>query len=251
MRLVSKEVAFWKRTAVEDLDYHTRQFENVYRSTVHLTRFLTSLEGLSGGEALDVGCGAGANIYHLARAFPGFRWTGIDVAGSVVFPIGRKKLQEAGVAATLVEGDFHRLTEIFPTRRFELVLSIQTLLVLPHYEEALEQLLAVTGDWLVVTSLFTDFRVDAKVEVRDWTWSEDCQGPFYYNVVSHARFRDFCTSHGFREVAAQDFNIDIDLPRQPEAGFKTFTETLADGRRLQFTGPIYQPWKFLAFRRIG
>jgi SAM-dependent methyltransferase len=251
MRLKSGEVAFWKRTALEDLDYHSRQFQNEYRSTVHLTRFLKSLEGLSGGEALDVGCGAGANIYHIARQIPGFRWTGIDVAGSVVFPIGRRKLDEAGIAATLVEGDFNALTEIFPGRRFDLVLSIQTLLVLPHYEKALDELLAMTGDWLIVTSLFTDFHVDARVEVWDWTWSPDCQGPYYYSVFSVARFREFCTSRGFREVASRDFAIDIDLPRPAGGGLKTFTESLADGRRLQFTGPIFQPWKFLAFRRTG
>lgn len=245
------EIAFQKRTAREDLDYHARQFDEEYRSTVHLAEFLRSLPGLEGGEALDVGCGAGANIYHLARGLPGYRWTGLDIAGSVVFPIGRPKFAAAGLDVTLIEGDFLRLRETFTGRHFNLVLSIQNLSWIPGYEAALEQLLAVTKGWLVVTSLFTDFYVDARVEIRDYTWSADCQGPFYYNVYSLARFRQFCEDRGCREFVSRDFEIDIDLPRPASGGLGTYTERLADGRRLQFTGPILQPWKFVAVRADG
>lgn len=242
------EIAFWNRTAREDLDYHTRQFDREYRSTVHLARFIRSLPGLQVGDALDVACGAGANIYHLSRGLPGYRWTGLDISGSVVFPLGRPTLAAAGLDVTLVEGDFFRLDEIFAGRRFDLVLSLQTLLVIPRYEEALEQLLAVSNGWLVISSLFTDFQIDVRVEAYDYTWPADCQGPFYYSVYSLTRFRGFCESHGCREFVSQDFEIDIDLPRPASGGLRTYTERLADGRRLQFTGPIHNPWKFVAVR---
>lgn len=245
------EIAFWNRTAREDLDYHARQFDEEYRSTVHLSQFLRSLPGLEGGEAIDIGCGAGANIYHLARELPGYRWTGLDIAGSVVFPIGRPKFAAAGLDVTLVEGDFFHLEEIFAGRRFDLVLCIQGLSWVPGYEELVEQLLAVTRGWLVVTSLFTDFRVDARVEVRDYTWSADCQGPFYYNVYSLERFREFCEARGCRGFVSRDFEIDIDLPRPSTGGLRTYTERLVDGRRLQFTGPLLEPWKFVAVRTGG
>ena len=240
-----------KRTAQEDLDYHARQFEQEYRSTIHLSRFLKTLPGFTGGEALDVACGAGANIYHLARELTGYRWMGLDIAGSVVFPIGRPKLAAAGLDVTLVEGDFFRLGEIFAGRRFDLVLFMQSLLLVPGYGELLEELLAVTKGWLVFTGLFTDFHVDARVEVRDYTWSADCQGPFSYNVWSLSRFRESCEARGCREFVSRDFEIDIDLPRPASGGMGTYTERLPDGRRLQFTGPILMPWKFVAVRAPG
>jgi SAM-dependent methyltransferase len=251
MILTPDEVAFWKRAAEEDFDYHTRQFDQEYRSTSHLVEFLRSIPGLEGGEAIDVGCGAGANLFHLARELPGYRWTGLDIAGGVLFPLGRPKFAAAGLDVTLVEGDFFRLDEIFGGRRFDLVFSIQSLLVIPSYEKALEQLLALTKGWLVVTGLFTDFQADARIEVLDYTWSADCQGPFHFNVYSLARFRKFCEERGCREFVSRDFEIDIDLPRPATGGLRTYTERLADGRRLQFTGPILEPWKFIAMRASG
>jgi ubiquinone/menaquinone biosynthesis C-methylase UbiE len=242
------QTVFWNRVAREDLDYHERQFDQQYRSTARLARFTRSLAGLRGGDAFDVGCGAGANIFHLGRELPGYRWTGLDIAGRTLFPIGRPRLAAAGLDVTLIEGDFFHLREIFAGRHFDLVLSIQNLSWIPSYEAALEQLLAVTRGWLVVTALFTDFQVDAKIEVHDYTWSADCQGPFYYNVYSLARFREFCEARGCQEFASEDFEIEIDLPRPDSGGLRTYTERLADGRRLQFTGPIAQPWKFVAVR---
>lgn len=51
------------------LAYHQRQLAEPYRSTVHLQHFLTEI--LSGTDnlyrCLDVGCGAGANIFHLGK----------------------------------------------------------------------------------------------------------------------------------------------------------------------------------------
>jgi SAM-dependent methyltransferase len=238
----------WKAIAQQDIEYHSRQFDNPYRSTVRLAEFIRSLVGRHGGQALDVGCGAGANIYYLARELPGYRWTGLDVAGSVVFPIGRPKLAAAGLAVTLIEGDFFHLKEILAGGRFDLVLSIQNLSWVPDYEPALEQLLAVTKGWLVITSLFTDFHVDARVEIRDYTWPADCQGPFYYNVYNLKRFREFCEARGCQDFVSRDFEIDIDLEPQNSRGMGSYTQRLASGLRLQFSGPLLLPWKFVGIR---
>jgi SAM-dependent methyltransferase len=246
--LDADEIRRWKATAAQDLDYHRRQFEEAYRSTNHLADFIRSLVKTPGGEALDVACGAGANILHLGQRLPGYRWTGVDVAGEVLFEMGRRYCRRLSLDVNLIEGDFYDLTGLLPGRQFDLVLSIQTTLVLPGYESALEQLLAVTRGWLFVTGLFTDFRVDARVAVMDYTWPEDCQGPYYYNVYGLDRFRTFCEARGCREFVTHDFDIDVDLPEPTEKGMKTYTRTLVDGRRLQFTGPVFQPWKFLGIR---
>ena len=245
----SKQAPDWKLTAKQDLEYHRNQFEKPYRSTAALARFVTSILGnREGGAALDVACGAGANIFHLSRVLPKHSWTGVDIAGEILFPVGAPFFAQENVDATLVVGDFFELDKIFKDRTFDLVFSLQTLLIMPRYEPALEQLLAVTSDWLFVTGLFTDFNVDAKIEVMDYTWDVDVQGPYFYSVYGLDRFRSYCQQRGCEEFITQDFEIDIDLPRPESKGFGTYTETLPSGKRLQFTGPIFLPWKFLAIK---
>src|SRR5438477_1948047 len=64
--ITDTQVSAW----LEDrhLDYHRRQFAEPYRSTAHLCRFVERILGSrveAECSALDVGCGAGANMFHL------------------------------------------------------------------------------------------------------------------------------------------------------------------------------------------
>lgn len=228
------------------LRYHLRQFDEPYRSTVHLTRFLSSLP-LHGGEALDVGCGAGANMYHLSVAFPAFHWTGVDYAGDLLFPVGRAQFARAGLDVTLLQGDLFELGHVVAGRRYDLVLSVQTLSWLPNHVQALEQALAVTRGWLVITSLFSDGDVDSECLVYDHTIMPELP-PYHINVYSLPRIRAFCEGRGCREFRSADFAIDVDLPAPETGGLGTYTRCLDDGCRIQFTGPVYLPWKFVAVR---
>jgi trans-aconitate methyltransferase len=61
------------------LEYHRKQLEQPKRSTVALAEFVASLiNGTNAHSVLDVGCGAGANIYHLSHLLPKAQWTGLD-----------------------------------------------------------------------------------------------------------------------------------------------------------------------------
>ena len=251
LALKPADVCKWKATARQDLDYHRRQFENPYRSTVQLGQFIRSLLGSTQGTALDVGCGAGATIFHLSQLMPGLRWTGIDIAGTELFDVGRPFLRKIGCEVECVEGDFYRLRDYLGDRKFDVVLSVQTVLVLSSYERLLEQLLNVTDGWLFISSLFTDFEVDVNIEVKDYTWPEGCQDSYHYNVYSISKFKAACERRGCEEFVSRDFEIDIDLPVPASGGFGTYTRKLEDGRRLQFSGPILQPWKFVGVRMGG
>jgi SAM-dependent methyltransferase len=238
----------WKSEDI--LAYHERQFDTPYRSTVHLGRFMKALHLPNEADVLEVGCGAGAPIHHLAPLFPGFRWTGVDFAGDVLFPLGRPRLEEAGIHAELINGDFFKLTEIFGERKFNIALSIQTLSSLPAYQTALEQLLAITKNWVIISSLFTEFEIDARIEVIDYSRPDAVREPEYYNVYSLKRFREECELLGFTHFVSEEFEMDVDLPVE-HRGRGTFTRTLADGRRLQFSGPLHLPWRFVAMQRSG
>jgi ubiquinone/menaquinone biosynthesis C-methylase UbiE len=215
----------WEAIAQQDVDYHLRQFKNPYRSTVLLGKFLSSQIGKLQGEALDVACGAGANIFYLSQIFPEVNWTGIDLAGDYLFQQSRRIFAEHNTYPNLLTGDYYRLTELLAGKKYDLVLSIQTLLTLSSYEQAVKQLLAVTSKWLAITSLFTDFWVDAKIETTDYTWPAEVRHA-YYSVYSLPRLREFCESLGAKEVITTDFNIDIDLSPSAGMGLGTYTRML-------------------------
>jgi SAM-dependent methyltransferase len=246
--LDATQITKWEKIAQQDIDYHRRQFAQTYRSTSYFGEFIQSLIRSTQGEALDVACGAGANIFHLAQTVPGFHWSGVDIAGEVLFPIGRPFFRSKGIEADLKVGDFYKLGEYFGGKTFDLVLAIQTLLALETYDALLDQMLSMTRGWLFVSSMFTDFDVDVNIEVTDYTWPEDCPNPGNYNVYSLTRFRKACEARGCKEFVSRDFVIDVDLPPPENRGLGTYTRKLEDGQRLQFTGPIFLPWKFVGVR---
>lgn len=247
MNTATIPIQSWKEEiALQDCDYHLRQFDSPYRSTFHLIDFMQQNVPVRTGNALDVGCGAGSSIYHFSQSFGNFQWSGIDAAGRVLFPLSKKYFGSRAMNPDLHHGNFDELIDLYGPKSFDLVVSVQTLLTLPSYETALDQLLAVTKGWLVMSSLFTDFNVDVKCEVFDYTWPGKIAGPHFYNTYSLRRFCQYCEERGARNFIVKDFDIDIDLPVQPERGFHTHTRILSDGKRLQFTGPVFQSWKFLA-----
>jgi SAM-dependent methyltransferase len=251
--LSDTQVSAW----LEDrhLDYHRRQFAKPYRSTAHLCRFVRRTLGARAHDecsALDVGCGAGANIFHLSRVLSEARWTGIDIAGPL-FDVHRALTAERGGLSNpveLISGDFFGLSKLLPARSFDLAFSIQTVSWLDGYAEFLPQFLAMLkpGGIAFFTSLFTDFHVDARIQITEYEEDGSPRLPMFYNIYAWNRFRDYCLGLGAAEVTAEDFEIDIELSPPERLHMGTFTERLADGRLLQRSGPLLMPWKAIAIR---
>lgn len=237
------------------LDYHRRQFAEPYRSTVKLGEFVARVLGektVAPLTALDVGCGAGANIFHLGRVLPLAEWTGVDIA-SYLFKIGRRAMEEHGSLAnppSLLQGDFLRLTELLPTQSFDAVFSIQTASWLPGYDEFLPQLLSMVkpGGWVFVTSLFTEFQVDARTEITEYAADGTALEPMFYNIYSCRRFEERCLRLGARQVVWETFQMDVDLPVPAHGRMGTYTQRGEDGKRQQLSGPLLMPWRFAAIR---
>lgn len=239
------------------LEYHRRQFAEPYRSTVHLGQLVRGTLGSCSldYEALDVGCGAGANIHHLARVLPNTSWTGVDL-NEDLFALGKIVAADTAPATPVrfITGDFNRLEAYLPVQSFDLVFSIQTLSWLPDYQTHLSQLLSMLkpGGTAFVTSLFTDFLVEAKIEITQYHPSlvEFEDGPAPYNIYCLERFRNRCFELGASGVEATDFEMDVDLPLSGRH-MGTFTVPTTDGKRLQQSGPLLMPWKFVAIRMGG
>jgi ubiquinone/menaquinone biosynthesis C-methylase UbiE len=236
------------------LAYHQRQFDSPYRSTMRLLDLIESAAAPApGAQGLDVACGAGAALFQLGRRFPHMEWTGVDIA-EPLFGVGAQLMRARGAAKLprFVRGDAYRLSDYLPPRSFDLVCCLQTFLSVPEYEPLLGAVLAMAkpGGSVFILSLFSDALVDAKIELKQYHDErfEKFDGPFYYNVYSIGRFVQECRRRGAGSVEAVDFEIDQDLARPAHRHMGTYTERLADGRRLQISGPLLMPWKFAIVR---
>ena len=98
--------------------------------------------------------------------------------------------------------------------------------------------------------MLTEFNVDVNIEVKDYTWPEDCPNPGNYNVYSLSRFQRACEAKGCKQFVSRDFVIDVDLPPPENGKLGTYTRRLEDGQRLQFSGPIFLPWKVIGVRMV-
>lgn len=229
------------------LEYHLRQFQEPYRSTVKLSNFIKRfIEPDNHYNAIDVGCGAGANIYHLSKALKNTSWVGLDWA-DYLFPLKIDDMNN--INCNFLKGDFYKLDEIFDLKSFDLVFSIQTLSWLHNYEKAIEQLIKIANKYVFITSLFTDFFVDVFSEVIAYD-SDDFkpEDPYFYNIYSYDRFEKYCLKLGVKEVIAQDFIMDIDIEKPKEHTMGTYTLKTAENYNLQFSGPLNLPWKFIALK---
>jgi ubiquinone/menaquinone biosynthesis C-methylase UbiE len=227
--------------------WHTDQYTGPNRSTVHLRKFVERV--LAGtelpSEVLEAGCGGGAKMLHLADLFPGAHWTGVD-ANEEALAIGRERLDPERFE--LVRGDLMELERDFGAKQFDVSFSLMTLLNLEDYERAIEQMLTVTRERVFILSLFTESEIDAFIRLRCRMAGPNEETAAFYNVYSLARFEQFCRGLGAREVFAEPFEIDLDIPRPTHGGMGTWTERMAGGRRLQFSGPLAMPWWFVAVR---
>lgn len=235
----------------EQIAWHSSQFAEPKRNTAKLEEFVKRVAGGdSPSDVLDAGTGAGANMLHLADVFPTAHWTGIDLHEELL-EIGREYLDPA--CFTLRQSDMLRLEKDFGPKCFDVSLTILTLSWLDDYELAVEQLLAVTKKRLFILSLFSDSALDAFIRVVDRMKGPEkhLAGPHEgldgrYNIYSLPRFREFLKQRGAKEIVAEPYEIDIDLPQPDHKGMGTWTERMADGRRLQLSGPLWMQWWFVA-----
>ncbi len=251
---VDNQLSYWKDHKHQD--YHQRQFDVPYRSTVHFADFMREVLANSKGSwnALDVCCGMGANIYYFNKCFPDWSWTGVDIVAEVL-DRGRQIFVERSPGSCIprmVKGDALDLSATLPSKGFQIVTSLQTLLCMPDPETALDNLLSMCapGGWVFVSSLFTDFSVDVRMQITEYPRSNFAApvGPAIYNILCFEKFRADCLERGARRLEAIDFRMDVDLAVPEHKVMGTYTLDIADGTKLQASGPILMPWKFVAIQ---
>lgn len=237
---------------MSDTEYHLRQYQTVYESTRLTMELMDEIASPRAGDRiLDVGCGAGANCFHMATRWPAASLTGIDVDDELLAIAHQRRPPALSERCHYRHVDMFELARAFPDRPFDYTTLMHTLLLFPVDEapRLLRSIFAATRRWVFLSSLFNDKRMDIEAHIRDHArYGDESTREHIYTILDAARFRDVCRGLGAKEVVMRDFDIAIDLPEPPGGGLGTYTRKLEGGRRLQFSGALWLPWKFVAIR---
>ena len=216
----------------ETLAYHLRHDERA-ESTMAFGNFIWKI--LAGKPVLDIGCGAGGATAALQERFPNTRFSGLDISRHLI-----SLATQTHPNIPFMVGDACRLNKML---RFDGVISLQTFSWMPNIERPLLQICNVIHPrWLAFSSLFYEGDISAKIVVDEPKRPRRA----YYNIYSIPRTEEFMQTQGYKIAGLKPFTLHAELPRPANPHImKTWTH-----RGLQFSGPLWLPWYFLAFERI-
>jgi len=233
-------------------DYHERQYQQCYDTTRRLLEFVDdTVGGVGEQQILDMACGAGANVHHMLQRWPHCKVTGLDLDASLLDYARGRVSPEASGRCEYNQANLFDLPTLYDAGTFNLTTLMQTLLFFgpDEYAEVLRALMKVTREWVFLSSLFTDKRMDVTAQIRDYIrFGDDTKETIPYNTHCMDRFQRIALQLGAKEVIFRDFEISIDLTGPAEGGIGTYTRKLEDGNRLQFSGAVFMPWKLAALR---
>jgi ubiquinone/menaquinone biosynthesis C-methylase UbiE len=190
---------------------------------------------------LDIGCGNGNTMFHLASAFPHWRYTGFDIVPGLIED--GKRLFANLPNLELFVADAHTIEIAEP---YDIVLIWRVLQGLEDWQRSVEAAYRATrkGGHLIISTLLNDADVDVAFVMHDYQAEGDVkEAPL--RLFSLARLRAFCEGLGVRSFHVEPFDMPIDLPR-PAKGLNTYTVPLEDGHRLQLAGGLLvDHWKIV------
>lgn len=76
--MIQNENDIYEWKSEEMMNYHLRQLEKPYRSTVHFEKFLSQHVSLENKKVIDIACGTGGATKYLANLHPSSNFLGID-----------------------------------------------------------------------------------------------------------------------------------------------------------------------------
>ena len=219
----------------ERKDYHLRQWQEPYRSTVHFCEFARHHFDRS-RIVFDVACGAGGATHYLAECFPEVHFVGIDLDRELI------KLAKPLPNLEFVVGDLYDLEE---TDHIDGVVMQQSLHTLLDPIFALKKILkSLKPKWFAASTLIYEGRIDCRIEV-----SEPTIGRFQnYNIIGLPLLSE-AIAETYELADYQPFEIDKDLPKPKNPNIMGTYTLKTKNSRLQCSGPLILPWGFVMFER--
>jgi SAM-dependent methyltransferase len=236
---------FWSNDNV--LSYHTDQWRKPKQQTIEFSDFISGFVKRN-SNIIDLGCGAGAPTYFIARNYTEANFLGIDKDPSLI-RIANDKIDNTidGMNIKYKVGD---IENSYGYSDINGVISLQTLSWLEGYEKMVENVyLNLSPDWFAVTSLFYPGSISAKTNIIE---HKDARN-IHYNTYSIPEIERFSQNFGYILSDLKNFEINFDInPPKNLDRMGTFTNLVKDGestKRLQISGPLLMNWYFLLFRK--
>lgn len=231
--------------------YHVKQYQYIYRSTEVFVDWLENKGFLRGGGVkscvLDMACGAGSNTMYMANRHDNIKFVGLDIDKECIDYGNIVKGQYSKYNNyELYVGDWFNL-ETKWRKKFDGIISFQTLFMFPDYQKALRQLIDLEPDWIAVSSLFYEGDIEYTNQFRDYYRSSGNQEytDYYYNIHSMIRYRKFMGEMGYSNFIYMPFEIDIDIPKTDNMDIGTYTIRTVEGKRIQVSAGLMMPWYFV------
>ena len=220
------------------LDYHLRQWTEPYRSTVHFAKFIEDRMS-STKWVVDAACGGGAPTAYLAETYPDAAFLGIDISKELIDIAHSKRLFSENLSFACED-----ICNPSPRFGVDAVTLQQALSWMPDYQEPLRQLCSrLHPKWLAFSTLVYDGDIDTKIVVTEHKRPRQA----YYNIYGLPGIDRHMGKLGYQRVKAERFKIDVELrrPANPD-----FMQTWTSGD-IQYSGPLYLPWCFVMYERVG
>lgn len=232
----------------ENINFHRRQLEEPYRSTVKFLDFLKkNLAGSRCNKICDLGCGAGAVLdYVLTQGKEMFAdGIGIDICAQTL-QLGNEIISSHHHSTCkLVEGDIFDLHHQYDNS-FDGVISLQTFNILPDYHDMVKVMFELSNKWIAFSTLGFTGLIDYKIKLFDYTKDKDSGcAEVFYNIYSLPIMKNYLEELGFKKVVWEEFVMDIDLPCTNPMGRGTYTVKTDEGKRIQISGGMMMPWYFV------
>ena len=237
----------WMIADKEVQNYNDIQYKGMYRSTNFviscLRDILNKTKQAKKTTVLDVGCSAGANLYHIAKEYSQVDFTGIDINN--YFLKQAKKIHEIRQIknTTFLNSDYKEYNiehNIIGSSQFLEALDFDNAKRFQHY------CFDNAKDGVYFLALFSEKELDYEIYIHDYIYKPNKKVP--YCIYSLPKLNKLAESKGFKLIKNKNFIIDCDLP-DIHLGRGTYTKKDNDNNRMQFSDVLYMPWKFLFFKK--
>jgi len=197
----------WKIVDREVREYNDRQYNEMYRSTNFTINCLDNILSLKSNlSILDVGCSAGANLYHIVKKFPNHNYVGIDI-NKYFLNQAVEKYRELNIKNTsFINLDFKSYNT-----KHDIIGSSQFLEVLDYNEGKDFQKFCFDNSKLGVffTAMFSERLIDTETYMHDYTFSPKKKVP--HCIYSIPKLVELAENKGFKLIKNEKFIININI----------------------------------------
>ncbi|KAB2946573.1 MAG: putative methyltransferase [Candidatus Methanoperedens nitroreducens] len=217
-------------------NYHIRQYNEQYRSTVSLIDFLKKQIPKGNFSALDIGCGGGADIHWLKKSFQEGKFMGIDIDNEAI-----NLAREMNKDIRFEELNFLDIEKSFSPESFDYVFAVQFISFVDFdFPIFLEKAFYLAKKGIFISALFSEGWIEQHTIANDL--EENWKG--LYKIYSLERFKKTAKKMANKniEIEYERFKIDISLPKPSKPKFGTYTINTETDEKLQVSGYMLMPW---------